>query len=185
MFSGRGQESAPFELLIAMVLMGFVILVGFNALDRLNTEICKGNITSDMEQIRTAIETVVKNKSQSQASFELPNCFKEDESKLRILDSEDPAYCSAYCGGGVQACKVLVFNSPSFTDLKCLHVTQATTFPKAEPCDPSVLGAGSEYDIADWSDQEFGIQPGAYTLKAQFNVYSYAPEICVYKIKVG
>src|SRR3989344_4658042 len=137
MFSQRGQESAPFELLIAMILVAFVILVGFNALNRLNFEICKGNVNSDLEQIRTAIETVVKNKSQSQASFELPSCFKEDESKLRILCSEDPAYCSAYCGGGVQSCKVLTFYNPEFSDTKCLRVSQVTTFPSDDPpCNP-------------------------------------------------
>ena len=132
-----------------------------------------------------AIETVVKNKSQSQASFDLPGCFKQDESKLRILDSEDPVYCSAYCGGGVQACKVLIFNSPEYSDLKCLHINQATTFPTDQPCDPRVLGNGQEYEVADWSDQDHGIQPGLYTLKAQFNVYSYAPEICVYQACTG
>ena len=185
MLSQRGQESAPFELLIAMVLMGFVIVVGFNALDRLNFEICKGNMNQGMEQIRGAIETVVKNKSKADVSFELPNCFREEESKLRILDSEDEAYCSTYCGGGVRSCKVLSFYNPLFSDTKCLRVSQATTFPREAPCNPQVFGEAGDYEIADWQDQDSGIRTGRYTLKAEFNLFSKTPEVCVYQRTVG
>lgn len=182
MFSQKGQESAPFELLIAMILMGFVIVVGFNALDRLGFEICKGNMNQNMEQIRTAIETVVKNKSKGNVAYDLPNCFKEDESKLRILDSEDPQYCSAYCGGGVQSCKVLTFYNPEFSDTKCLRVSQATTFPTDEDtCNPEVFGSPGEFSTIDWQDQEHGIVEGQYTLKAEFNLFSKTPQICVYR----
>ncbi len=185
MFSSKGQESAPFELLIAMVLMGFVIIIGFNALDKLNFEICKGNMNQDMEQIRTAIETVVKNKSKTNVAYSLPGCFKEDESKLRILDSEEEAYCSAYCGGGVQSCKVISFYNPLFSETKCLRVSQATTFPNEAPCNPGVFGSAGEYEIANWQDQDFGIPQGQYTLKAEFNLFSKTPQVCVYQRKAG
>ncbi|HLC92711.1 MAG TPA: hypothetical protein VJH23_03315 [archaeon] len=182
MLSQRGQESAPFELLIAMILMGFVLVVGFNALDKLNFEICKGNMNQSMEQIRTAIETVVKNKSKANVGFELPGCFREDESKLRILTSEEPAYCSAYCGGGVQSCKVLTFYNPLFSDTKCLRISQVTTFPSDDPpCNPGVFGNPDEYETVEWENQQEGISGGQYTLKAEFNLFSGTPEVCVYR----
>ncbi|HLC78920.1 MAG TPA: hypothetical protein VJG83_00685 [archaeon] len=182
MFSQKGQESAPFELLIAMIVMGFVIVIGFNALDRLNGETCKGNLNQNLEQLRSGIETVVKNKSKINVSFELPNCFTEEDSKLRIIERDELAYCSALCGGSQAQCTVLQFSSPSYTESKCLRISSATTFPQEpETCDPRMLEPADGYSVANWKDPERGIEIGQYTLIRQSNLFSSAPVVCAFK----
>ena len=173
----RGQEAAPFELLVAIILMGFVIIAGFNALQVLERTTCEGKMRQSLEEIRAGIESVVKTKSKANVSFELPNCFSEKESSLRIIERDELDYCSAYCGGSLSQCIVLQFSSPSFTEVKCLRISSATTFPEGSPCDVRVL-EGS-YSLADWKGKQ--IEEGQYTLIKQFNLFSDAPVICVYR----
>ena len=44
LLNNKGQEEAPFELLIAVIVMGFVIVMGINAIFTLNREQCQGDI---------------------------------------------------------------------------------------------------------------------------------------------
>lgn len=185
MLSEKGQESAPFELLIAIIVMGFVIIIGFSAIERLGNETCKGNLSQNLEQLRTGIETVVKSKSKANVSFELPSCFREEESKLRIIERDELAYCSAVCGGSLAQCTVLQFFSPTYSDTKCLSISSATTFPESTPCDAAILdsgssGSGSEYEAKNWKGEE-GIQPGQYTLIRQSSLFTSSPIVCAYR----
>lgn len=179
----KGQESAPFELLIAIIVMTFVIVIGFNALDKLNSETCKGNLSQNLSEIKNAIETVVKNKSKANVFYRLPGCFNDETSKLRVISRDSERYCSAYCGGSVQSCIVLEFSSddPYYTDVKCLRVSQAVNFPESDPCNSKTLEPQDAYSVANWRDQEGGIKPGRYTLVSQFNLFSNVPEICAYR----
>lgn len=175
--SVKGQESAPFELLVAAILMSFVIVIGLQAVQVLRTTTCEGNLKQNLEQIKTAIESVVKNKSKENVSFTLPECFEETKSTLRVIERDELDYCSAVCGGSLSQCTVLQFSSESFNEQTCLRVSSATTFPEGDPCDVQVLTGN--YSIANWKEQP--IQEGDYTLIKQFNLYSDAPVICVYK----
>ena len=60
MLSQKGQEAAPFELLIAVITMTFVIVVGLNAMSTLLRAQCEGKIDQNMEELKTALETVAK-----------------------------------------------------------------------------------------------------------------------------
>jgi len=178
MLSEKGQESAPFELLIAIIIMSFVIVVGFNAIQTLERETCKGTLDKNLEEIKSGIETVVKNKSKANVSFSLPSCYKEDESNLRVINRVDIDFCSFYCGGSVSECSVLQFSSPTLTNTKCLRISSATVFNDRE-CNPEILTG--QYEVVNWKSDTEGIQEGQYTLIRQFNLFSRAPEICAYK----
>jgi len=192
MFSEKGQESAPFELLIAIIVMTFVIVIGFNALKVLDEETCKGELNQNIEKLKFAVESVVKNKSKTNVLFELPNCFSESTSGLIIVERNDTTYCSAVCGGSLAQCTVLQFSSehPDFTEIKCLRISSATTFPTdISSCDPDLLdtGSGASYEAVDWKDIDdtlgysASVYPGTYTLVRQSNLFSSAPTVCVFK----
>ena len=189
MLNQKGQESAPFELLIAIVMMTFVIVVGFQAIDTLNEETCRGLLNQNMEEIKRGVETVVQTKSKVTLSYELPNCFSEDnpntdviESSLRIIDRKDRVYCSALCGGSLAQCTILRFSSPTFTETKCLRISAATYFPDETKCDADALEPPGAFGVEQWKSLE-GIAPGQYTLIRQSNLFSGSPQICVYKRK--
>ena len=181
MFSQKGQESAPFELLIAIIVMTFVIVVGFNALNTLNKKTCEGNLNQNIEQIKSAIESVAKNKSKINIGYDLPSCFNESDAKLRIIERNDISYCSAICGGSLAQCTILQFSStrPSYTETKCLRISAATSFPVGDPCNTAIFD--EDYDVVDWKDYSIGLIPGAYTLMRQGNLVTGSPKICVYK----
>lgn len=166
-----------------MIVMSFVIVIGFNALDKLSSETCKGNLNQNLEEMRSGIEEVVKNKSKANIAFGLPNCFSDTDSKLVIVERDELAYCSAICGGSQAQCTVLQFSSPQYTESKCLRISSATTFPEGEPCDTRSLEPSNGYEIADWKNIAQGIGPGQYTLVRQSNLFSSAPIVCAYKRK--
>lgn len=183
-FSARGQESAPFELLIAIIVMSFVIVIGFNALDLLNNRTCEGTLNQNMEEIKTAIELVAKNKSKANIDFGLPNCYNDKESKLRIIERQESSYCSAHCGGSLDQCTVLQFSSydPSYTETKCLSISLGTSFPvENPPCDKQALGQPDRYETTDLKNEGVGILPGTYTLIKQSDLLSGSPQICAYR----
>ena len=68
----KGQEAAPFELLIAVILMGFVIVVGIYATQQLEKQKCFQESNKKMEELKEAMEIVSKGKGQHTFSFVLP-----------------------------------------------------------------------------------------------------------------
>lgn len=178
MFNQKGQEAAVFELLIAIIVMGFVIVVGFNALSTLEEKTCQGTLNQNLEELRTAIETVVKNKSKVNVSYRLPNCFPEKETTLRIVERDSAVFCNAVCEGSVKECTVLSFTSPEYSESKCLRISSATNFPDASTCNKEILEGN--YDVVQWKQKQ-GIVPGDYTLIRQSGLVSKSPVVCVYR----
>jgi len=194
MFNEKGQESAPFELLIAIIIMTFVIVVGFQALDKLSTETCKGFLDQDLEELKRGIETVVKTKTKIDVSFELPNCFTEAKSDLRIVQRRESRFCSNICGGSVAQCTALRFISPGHSSFKCLKISAATDFNPSGVCgdaNPDAIrfesvnweptgGAIIDADKDGIPDEDV-IESGRYTLIRQSNLFTSVPQICIYK----
>ncbi|MEM4257165.1 MAG: hypothetical protein QXU92_03490 [Candidatus Diapherotrites archaeon] len=176
----KGQESAVFELLIAIIIMGFVIVIGFNALKTLEEKTCEGTLNQNLEDIRSAIENVVKTKSKVNISFNLPTCYPEKNSILRIIDRDSAQFCSAICEGSVRQCTILNFSSPEYTIAKCLRISSATNFADPTNCDPRILDGS--YEAVAWKSSD-GIKPGDYTLIRESSIFSQAPVICVYRKK--
>ena len=181
--SEKGQESAVFELLIAVIIMTFVIVIGFNALDKLNDNVCKGQMNQTLERIRTTLEEVVNTKNKANVSYELPVCFAQNQSTLKIVVSDSQQQCSAQCGGSISHCMLLIFSSPSYTESKCLRISSVTNFPEGDPCDAKILEPSDGYTLVNWQSEQ-GITPGTYAL---FEVTSLSnsgpPQICAFRRK--
>jgi len=185
----KGQEEAPFELLIAVIVMGFVIVMGINAIFTLNREQCQGDIEKQMESIKSSLEIAARGEGSQNIYYSLPSCFGEKESKLQITERDDPQSCSYYCGGNSYNCILLSFASPTYNSLKCLKLSNAITFPERNTnnsppiCNvlPSVADhqPGEPYfEPIDW--REGAIPQGRYTLMKEINLYTSQPMICAY-----
>ena len=185
----KGQESAPFELLIAVIVMGFVIVMGLNAMFVLQRESCEGDIEKQMENIKSGLEIVARGEGNQNLSFLMPGCYNEKEAKLEIVERDDPQTCSFYCGGNSYNCILLSFSSPGYYSLKCLKISNAVTFPQrnisASPPICNILPADGDsqpgepyFDTIDW--REGAIPQGYYTLIKEINLYTSQPMICAY-----
>ncbi len=174
MIGKRGQEGAPFELLVAVVIMGFVLVAGFRVIQVLQVEECKGRLDNNMELIKTAIENVAQGEGQRSVYFSLPECYPQQDSMLEVKHRTEKAICSEFCPGARIECTLLTFNSPEHSNWKCLRISSATDFPQScEDFDES------EYEVSRWNIAP--IEEGQYILVKKFNEFSQQPRICAYK----
>jgi len=180
MLNQKGQESAPFELLIAVIVMTFVIMIGLQATDTLVKEQCKGQIESGLERMKTGIESVVKGKGKENVSFNLPTCFEEKRTKIRIAIEDSAKSCAYLCGGSQQVCTLLIYSNPQFNSIKCLYISPHTIFPTGDPCDAEDIAGEGEYEAVDLKGDE-GIKPGHYILISKFSSLSQNPIICAFR----
>lgn len=191
-FNSAGQEAAPFELLVAVIVMTFVIGAGLVAINYLNTEKCKGEIDGSVENMKTAIETAAKSQGHAAVSFAIPGCFKvstdrscsqsadPEGAKLCIRHMDDETVCTHYCGGSASQCYILMFSSVSYHSVRCLRISSMTNFLAGSPCDPAQLGEG--WVLENWGSES--IRQGQYNLLNPFGLDADAPIVCPYR-RVG
>jgi hypothetical protein len=55
MVNAVGQEAAPFELLIAVIVMGFVIFAGMSAMEQLWLQKCYGTTDAKLEEMKASL----------------------------------------------------------------------------------------------------------------------------------
>jgi len=181
----RGQESAPFELLIAVIIMTFVIVVGLEATNVLAEQKCKGEIEQNLEQMKTALENVVTQKGKANLFFDIPNCFEgEGQTSVRIKGWKDSAICGRFCGGARDSCTLVSYSSPRFVLTKCLRISHNTTFGTGSTCDRGELGSDKDnWEARDLKD-DAGILQGNYTFISRFDLTGSYPIVCAYKRKL-
>lgn len=176
----KAQTSAPFELLVAVIIMTFVLVVGINALNTLNEKKCEGEIDDQLEDLKTAIQTVATGKGQQTVSVNIPLCFGgQKETKTRIVTRDDRSICSSACGGSASSCTLLLHSSPQLTKAKCLYISLNTIFPTDKPCDASEIGSSGEYETHDLKSPE-GIENGIYLMVAKHSFLENNPIVCAY-----
>ena len=189
LLNNKGQEEAPFELLIAVIVMGFVIVMGINAIFTLNREQCQGDIQKQMESIKSSLEIVARGEGSQNVYYSMPSCFGEKESKLQIVERDDTDTCNHYCGGNSYNCILLSFSNPTYSSLKCLKISNAITFEERNlnnsPPTCNVLPSAAEhlpgepyFEPVDW--RIGSIPQGTYTLMKEINLYTSHPIVCAY-----
>jgi hypothetical protein len=178
----RGQEAAPFELLIAVILMGFVIVVGIGAMSELEKQKCYQESNKKMEELKEALETVSKGKGQYNLSFVLPSCGRNAEAKLE--SQSDPYLCSTFCGGSVRTCTLARLTAENVSSIvKCLNISPLTTF--ASQVNPSYCPDRSEEDLLLEHWKEGPIPQGDYILASAYVIAERPiPMICAYRKSV-
>lgn len=180
--SRRGQESAPFELLVAVIIMTFVILLGYRALDQVSEIKCKGEVEGELEKLKTTLENIVKQKGKENLNLFLPSCSPDKETKVLIKGFEDERICAAFCGGSRRSCSLLSFSSPKFTLNKCLRISINTTFGSGDTCSGQEVSDPADFEPRDFKADQ-GIDNGNYILVSKFDLTGSYPIVCAYRRK--
>ncbi|MCX6798774.1 MAG: hypothetical protein NTW59_01605 [Candidatus Diapherotrites archaeon] len=185
---GRGgQESAPFELLIAVIVMGFVIFVGMRAMSQLNCQKCVGETEAKLEELKTKIEIVVTQKSPQTISFYTSGCFSSEDEMLIIKDETEPQVCAAYCGSAKNICTVLKYvyngkNCDQISMIKCLNISPETVFATESCSDESCRCKDREesegLELVGIRDE---MPHGHYLLLNKSRVTDTFPTVCAYR----
>ncbi len=179
-FLGRkGQESAPFELLVAIIVMGFVLIVGYKAIEVFQEERCKGEIESALQDLKSHIQITTRDGFPTRFKFSIPSgCFEDAEVQLKA--HSDKRLCSTLCGEGGDSCVALEYYSQGYARKVCVNIPLVTNFKgQSSPGECTDRSADDpKYVLHDFFE---GIPAGSYEL---FNVTppNHAfPVICAYR----
>jgi hypothetical protein len=141
----RAQAAAPFELLVAVVIMSFVMVVGYVVLDDVNTQVCLQSVDREMTEFKLAMEDSVARMSSAPLAFRPQgSCFSSKKSELQIYNEETRAVCAAVCGFASDECYIMKFTSelPGSTKRKCLNLPPYTNFQVDMCVDEQLSGTG-------------------------------------------
>ncbi|MEK6970663.1 MAG: hypothetical protein AABW68_03120 [archaeon] len=190
-YNQRAQESAPFELLIAVILMGFVLFAGYQAISRLQEQTCANTINAQLEGMSRNLQNVATGKGTAQFSFLFGECSAKindcenfstlsqstDVECVRLLDSTDPNICSSFCSSARSICTLLQYKSTRDTITKCVEISPSTDFPAedSQQC-PSRQEDGWFLQPLD----ETTIQQGTYSLLKVSDLTASVPIVCAY-----
>jgi len=161
----KGQEAMPFELLVAVIIMGFVIFIGFFALQNVQFQQCINLNDSTLNKMRLAIETVAAEGTPQWINFTLDRrCFNEEDEEIKLMDFDEPAFCAEYCGGASRKlCTLLQYyykGEESISSRKCLQVSSDIYFPDTIGDCPDMTSEGYEL-VGNFRE---GIVQGNYLL---------------------
>jgi hypothetical protein len=131
----KAQVSAPFELLVAIIVMAFVILAGTYALNNLSENTCLGNKRQNFSELVTALRDVTlgSDLTYRDVDFRTKACFNEKYEFVQLNTYEDSGKCSAYCGTGSN-CLLLEYKYQKDDDYKfpiepiCTHLPSTVNF---------------------------------------------------------
>lgn len=175
MLGKKGQEAAPFELLIAVIIMGFVIFVGMKAMSDLQMQKCYGETDAKLEELKTRLEVVVTQRSPQTVNFNLSGCFNPEDETIIIKDESEPQVCASYCGAAKRLCTLLKYYNEgegSFSIIKCLNISPETVFPTGGRC-PQKSGMS----LVDFKER---IEQGHYQLINKTKPTDTFPTVCAY-----
>ncbi len=126
-FGVRGQEAAPFELLVAVIIMGFVLTVGAILMDQWHNEQCKMQIDNALQDLKVNIQSTTNDGFPTRFTFRLPaGCFKESEVKLKVHGNAP--FCSSLCGDARDSCVALEYKSKGYSTRLCVNIPKVTNF---------------------------------------------------------
>lgn len=184
MFNKSGQEGAPFELLVAVIVMGFVIFAGMQAMEQLWVQKCYGTTDAKLEEMKTILETAVDQKSPQNLNFRLSGCFSENDESIRVSDWDEPTFCAEYCHSPKKLCTLLEYNNLGrniFSIAKCLNIPPDTVFPSQRFTDAK-CPMREGYVLQDF---DTGIIQGEYLLINKTLATDTFPTVCAYKRTEG
>jgi uncharacterized protein (UPF0333 family) len=176
----RGQESAPFELLIAVIVMIFVMMFGYRAIEEIQIADCKAKINMELENMRTAIEATANQSSLQKIHFEVPQCFRNSSVKVSTL--ENRAVCSQICQEGRGECVSLDFRSGAYSKRVCVNIPLTTEFGGTEDGGPSgPCTAKASYKLTLFIVNNIGVPNGDYLLMNRTPPGNARPIVCAYR----
>ena len=169
MFSSRGQMGAPFELLVAVIVMLFALVIGSTILNQVNQGVCINNVEKEMDEFVSFLEETANRKTTTKFSF-FPEgiCFDQSKHIMSVDRHRDPIFCENNCGEPQDTCYVMTFQTPDIPlgfKAKCLNIPTFTRF--IDEYDGDFCFPGSRYDEEKFQVVGDGqkIPFGTYTLK--------------------
>ena len=164
--------------------MAFVVIVGYQALEKVNTEVCLNTVDREMTNFKINLEGTVNLKSQNKIFFQPDaKCFSSKGTTMKIEVEADRRVCAARCGYPSDSCFVMTFSNPSIPNAfkqKCLDFPQYTSFPTTATGCTDDMGLTTEgYESID-PQTEGQIRIGSYIFRNISPAGDTYPKVCIY-----
>jgi len=174
----KGQEEAPFQLLVAVILMTFVILVGLNAMNEAEKQKCFNDTEKQLNDLKLGIEKTAVYRQPSGVNFNPSGCTKKES--FVLIKSDEERLCKSLCLNSSRNCLLLRYSTPDLTGIqdKCIDVAYDTQFRSEGDGTGSCEKMEGYYGINVDSGQ--GFVPGVYQFLYSPNSGVVSPVICVY-----
>ncbi len=190
----KAQVDAPFEVLVAVILMGFVILAGTYALKNLSQNICIGEKRQDLSEFKNALRDVVLGSDLTFKNIYIKSksCFNREHEITKIVTYSDPHRCSAYCQTSSQICTLIEY---VYDDGKtsvhpitpiCTDLPSAVNF-EDDPANCNInINTEELMPTGGKNNEYYVIEPGYYRMyKVSAGTSSTETKICVVRKKSG
>jgi len=174
-----GQMSAPFELFVAVIIMGFVVIIGSQMIANANANVCLNSVDKAMATFKTKLEETANQRSSNQFFFSPDRCFDAAKAKIGIEKYNNSKVCSAKCGKPWDSCFTMSFYAEDIPNAyieKCLNIPQYTTFFSS--LDSGMCEGLQDYEAI--SPGNGGIKLGQYILRNVANIGATYPSVCIY-----
>jgi len=174
----KGQEEAPFQLLVAVILMTFVIIVGLRAIEQAEEQKCFYDTEKSMNDLRTAIERTTQNKTPSIVRFNPPGC--SDEEQFVVLKTDYENLCKRTCMNASSVCVLLRYSTSQTSGIqdKCINIPYDTSFRNFVD-NPESCGKIGGYKKLEM-ESALGLELGNYYLVYYDNPAINYPIVCAY-----
>ena len=186
LFFQKAQVSAPFELLVAIIIMGFVVIIGSQMLVAANQQVCMSSVDKEMTSFKLYLEDTANRKSSNKFDFQPESCFDKAKAVIRIENVANSKQCAAKCGKPTDTCFIFTFYAPDIANgfrEKCLNLPKYTSFfDDATNC--STPDSGLDLDGYKAIKPSDGIKVGSYVLRNVSSAAETYPKICVFQRSV-
>ncbi|MFH1240234.1 MAG: hypothetical protein V1672_03375 [Candidatus Diapherotrites archaeon] len=189
----KGQESAPFELLVAVIIMGFVMFVGIYAMSNLQREQCYNETQKTIQDFSRTLEEVATTPGHIKSyNLAFPSgCGAGTKKKVTINDVEQyteqlflrawskPEFCATNCESSGSLCVMLhYFMAEGGGVIKCINIPPDTVFP--DDVSGECTDKSDETPAYKLIDVRVDIPEGYYLFQNKSSPNSTNPVICAY-----
>jgi len=189
----KGQESAPFELLVAVIIMGFVMFVGIYAMGNLKKEQCLNETQKTIQDFSRTLEEVATTPGHIKSyNLSFPSgCGAGQQREVMIGDKPQmteqlflrawskPEFCATKCESSGSLCVMLHYIRLDGQGLtECVSIPPDTVFS-----DPSSPGNCTDKlkDNYELIYVRVDIPEGYYLFQNISSPNSTNPVICAYR----
>ena len=175
LIDARGQVSAPFKLLIAVIVFAMVLILLTSIAMQLQRQACQQETLSELDELVEKLESVSRTKSQADIEFNLKPCGAQPH--VFLTREVNPSLCAAYCSTQSTVCTLLHYEAEGMPPIiKCVNISPLTVFASApaEGCCPD--RSDEALVLEDWDELE--ITQGDFLLAS---VAAEQPTLCAYR----
>jgi len=109
-------------------MMGFVIIVGYQAIQAVSDQDCVQQSDKMLEEFKTTLELVASSNQNKKLALDLPSCSPKKDQLLVLKFEQDPSRCAKQCATARSACILLYFDNQKFSRIKCINIKPQTVF---------------------------------------------------------